>query len=72
MDGNGNQNIIIEKELSPEYNRIREKWKSIMDFNNTTPLSGRKTTAILIESQEKWFIPEQVRAATPNLKHEDQ
>lgn len=69
MDGNRDQNISIEKELSPEYNRIVEKWKGVIDFNNPLPpLSARKVTVILIESQERWHTPEEVKAATPNFE----
>ncbi len=67
MDTHRNKTITPERE---EY--LVNKWKFLLDFNNTTPLSGQKTRAILIEGQEKWFTPEQVRSATPNLKHEDQ
>jgi hypothetical protein len=45
MDGNRDQNISVEEELAPEYNRIVEKWKHVLNSNN-------RSKVILIEPFE--------------------
>ncbi len=66
MDTHRNKIITPERE---EY--LVNKWKSLLDFNNTTPLSGQKTTAILYEAQERWLTKEEIESFAPNLKHAD-
>jgi len=57
-------------EISQERkDELISKWSHIL--NCPTPLSGHSVTAILIEAQEKWFTPEQVKAATPT-KYDNQ
>jgi hypothetical protein len=68
MDGNRDQDITPERIAY-----LVNKWKDVLDYSDPKSLSAYKTTAILIEGQERWFTPKEVKASTPpNLKHEDQ
>jgi hypothetical protein len=53
------------KKTDEEIQQLVDKWKCVLEPRDES-LSAYKITAILLESQEKWFTEEEVNRATPN------
>lgn len=44
------------------------KWSKVLEFNESKPLSTYRTTAMLIESQERWITPEEMKKEKESSK----
>lgn len=63
MEGSGSKYMI--KKTDEEIQQLVDKWKCVLEPRDES-LSAYKITAILLESQEKWFTEEEVNRAIPN------
>jgi hypothetical protein len=53
------------KETETETDRLMDKWGKVLkldEYKTLPPLSARKVTAILLESQESWVRPDEPKS----------